>query len=303
MKLLSFTVGSRESYGIALEDGILDLGLRLGPDRATLRDLLAAGALAEARDLMESCTPDLTYGQITYRPPVPAPEKIFCIGVNYPERHEEYGDASERPLYPSVFMRTPGSLVGHRQPLVRPPESDAFDYEGELAVIIGRSGRRIPEGLADTFIAGVTCANEGTIRDWLRHGKFNVTPGKNFDRSGAIGPWMVTLDEVGPLDRLELTTAVNGELRQRDSTGRLLFPVAWLVAYISTFSRLVPGDIIVTGTPPGAGARLTPPRFLVPGDRVDVTIARVGTLTNTVADESRRPRKSGSGPTPTPSGG
>ena len=154
------------------------------------------------------------------------------MGVNYPERHQEYRDGAAAPAYPSIFMRTPGSLVGHRQPIVRPHESVELDYEGEIAVVVGRRGRRIPEDVAERYLAGVTCVNEGTVRDWLRHGKFNVTQGKVFERSGAIGPWLVTLDEAGPLDDLTVTTHVNGEPRQRGSAAHMLFSIRRLVADI-----------------------------------------------------------------------
>jgi 5-carboxymethyl-2-hydroxymuconate isomerase len=208
------------------------------------------------------------------------------VGVNYAERHEEYGDAAPAPAYPSIFVRTPGSFVGHRAPILRPPESREFDYEGEVAVVIGRPGRRLTESDAHGVIAGITCANDGTLRDWVRHGKFNVTPGKNFERSGAIGPWIQTLDEAGPLDDLMVTTLVNGERRQHDTTAHLIFSIPRLLAYISSFTALEAGDVILTGTPPGAGARRTPPVFLQPGDQVEVTVSTVGTLVNVVEDET-----------------
>ncbi len=213
------------------------------------------------------------------------PGKIFCVGVNYPNRNEEYRDNSDQPPYPSLFMRTPESFVGHNEPILRPPESGQLDYEGESALVIGKSGRRIPETQALDHIVGITCANDGTIRDWIRHGKFNVTQGKNFDRSGAIGPWMTTLDEFDDVNDLALTTRVNGEIRQHDNTANLVFPFSRLIGYISTFSTLKPGDIILTGTPTGAGARFDPPRFLKSGDVVEVQVSGVGVLVNRVEDE------------------
>jgi 5-carboxymethyl-2-hydroxymuconate isomerase len=210
--------------------------------------------------------------------------RYFCIGVNYPDRNEEYKDGSERPRYPSVFMRSHASFSAHGEPILRPRESKQLDYEGEIAIVIGRGGRRIPETNAMAHVFAYTCANEGSVRDWLRHAKFNVTPGKNFDRSGSMGPCLVTADEVGPLP-LRLITRVNGEVRQDDTSDRMIFPIPYLIHYISTFCTLEPGDVIVTGTPSGAGARLDPPRFLQPGDEVEVEVSRVGLLSNMVMDD------------------
>ena len=285
MRLVSFAVNGRESFGMVSDQGVVDLGARI-TSSPTLVDLVAAGALDEARRVAAAIrTPDVSLEAIEFRPPIPRPPKVLCVGVNYAERHEEYGDRTPPPAYPSIFMRTPGSFVGHRAPLVRPRESREFDYEGEIAVVIGRRARRVPEASAAEIIAGVTCANDGTLRDWVRHGKFNVTPGKNFERSGSIGPWLATLDEVGPLDALTVTTRVNGEPRQHDTTAHLIFSIPRLLAYVSTFTSLEPGDVILTGTPPGAGARRQPPVFLEAGDRVEVTVDGVGTLSNVVEDE------------------
>jgi 2-keto-4-pentenoate hydratase/2-oxohepta-3-ene-1,7-dioic acid hydratase in catechol pathway len=183
-------------------------------------------------------------------------------------------------------MRTPQTLVGHEQPLLLPPESEQYDYEGELVLIIGKSGRRIPQETALDHIFGLTLANEGSVRDWLRHAKFNVTQGKNFDQSGAMGPWIVAVKEVGDLRKLDFTTHVNGELRQQDVSGNMIFGFAYLISYISTFSALHPGDVIITGTPTGAGARFDPPKWLLPGDRVEVNCPALGTLGNTVQQET-----------------
>jgi 5-carboxymethyl-2-hydroxymuconate isomerase len=212
---------------------------------------------------------------------------VICVGVNYAERNEEYGDGSERPKWPSLFMRTAGSLVAHGEAILRPPESTQLDYEGEIAIVIGRAGRRIPRARATEHIAGLTCMNDGTIRDWLRHGKFNVTQGKNFESTGSIGPWLATTDGFDGFGALRVLTRVNGEVRQDDTTERLMFPFDDLIAYISTFMRLEPGDVISTGTPTGAGARLDPPRWLVPGDRLEVEVPGVGTLVNPIEDEPR----------------
>jgi len=218
--------------------------------------------------------------------PVALHGKIFCIGVNYGDRNAEYKDGSDQPKYPSVFMRTPGSLVGDGEKILRPPESEQLDYEGEIVLVIGKRGRRIPRESAHAHIGGLTCGNEGSVRDWMRHGKFNVTQGKNFERSGAIGPALVTADEFTRFDDLRVTTRVNGEVRQDDTTANLIFPFDYLISYISTFSELQPGDVIFTGTPVGAGARFDPPRYLRAGDVVEVEVGGVGVLRNTVADEA-----------------
>lgn len=216
---------------------------------------------------------------------MPDPEKIICVGVNFPDRNAEYRDGQDAPPHMSLFPRFPRTFVGHREALTRPPESDKLDYEGEIAIIIGTGGRRIPEDRALSHIAALTLCNEGTIRDWVRHAKFNVTQGKNWDGSGAMGPWLVPFERDDQITDVRLTTRVNGELRQDDRTGRMLFPVARQIAYMSTFTTLVPGDIIVTGTPTGAGARLDPPRFLDPGDEVMVEAEGIGKLVNGVRDE------------------
>jgi len=216
--------------------------------------------------------------------PIGRPGKILCVGVNYADRNAEYKDSSDQPKYPSLFVRFPDSLVAHEEPIVRPPESKQLDYEGEIALVIGRAGRRINEADAMVHVAGYTICNEGTIRDWLRHGKFNVTPGKNFEHSGALGPWIVTGDELAP-GPMRIITRVNGEVRQDDTTDHMLFSMPALLSYISRFCTLQPGDVVVTGTPTGAGARFDPPKYLVPGDVVEIEVPGIGTLRNPVIDE------------------
>jgi 5-carboxymethyl-2-hydroxymuconate isomerase len=277
MKLLSFEAAGHARWGAVAGDGVIDLSAGF----PTLRDALAAGPVA----VPAGARPQFALSDIRFLPPIPLPEKVICVGVNYAERNEEYKDGSAAPKYPSVFPRFPGSLVGHRNALMRPPESAQLDYEGEIAIVIGKAGRRIPEGEAESHIAGLTCLNEGTIRDWVRHGKFNVTQGKNWEASGAIGPWMVTADEFPRYDNLRVMTRVNGEVRQDDTTERLMFPFRFLIHYISLWTRLVPGDVISTGTPTGAGVRFDPPRFLKAGDVVEVEVSGIGTLSNTVRDE------------------
>jgi 5-carboxymethyl-2-hydroxymuconate isomerase len=279
LKLLSYEAAGRRRFGALVDGGVNDFSGRFG----SLRDALAANAVGT----LEPANPRFSLDEIRFLPPIPDPEKILCVGVNYAHRDAEYGKDFEAPKYPSVFPRFPGSFVGHREKILRPPESAQLDYEGEIAIVIGKEGRRIAQKDAEGHIAGLTCLNEGTIRDWVRHGKFNVTQGKNWDSSGAVGPWLVTADEFGDgYANLRVTTRVNGELRQDDTTAHLMFPFAFLIHYISTWTTLRPGDVIATGTPTGAGARFDPPRFLKPGDVVEVEVSGVGVLSNAVADEA-----------------
>ena len=291
MRLLSFTVGDYTSFGAltgdgsAVEGGIVDLGRLIGGQYPTLGSVLRAGELPRAMSLGTTSKATISLDEVRYLPTVPDPEKIICIGINYGNRNEEYKDGAEAPKYPSVFMRTPGSLVGHLEPILNPPESDQLDYEGEIVLVIGKAGRRIAAADAWQHVAGLTLMNEGSVRDWLRHSKFNVTPGKNFERSGSLGPWLVSADEIAPEAELHLTTRVNGELRQDDTTANLLFPFARLIEYLSSFMRLIPGDLIATGTPTGAGARFDPPKYLRAGDTVEIHVPELGTLRNVVVDE------------------
>ena len=285
MRLLSFAVGDYVSFGAVSGDAIVDVGRLLGEQHRTLGTVLRAGELHRAVSLGATSKPTIALDEIRYLPTVPDPEKIICIGINYGNRHGEYKDGGEAPQYPSVFMRTPGSLVGHLEPIWNPPESQQLDYEGEIVLVIGKAGRRIAAANAWQHVAGLTLMNEGSVRDWLRHSKFNVTPGKNFERSGSLGPWLVTADELAPGAELHLMTRVNGELRQDDTTAKLIFSFARLIEYLSSFMRLTPGDLIATGTPTGAGARFDPPKYLRGGDTVEVHVPEIGTLRNVVIDE------------------
>jgi 2-keto-4-pentenoate hydratase/2-oxohepta-3-ene-1,7-dioic acid hydratase in catechol pathway len=286
VRFLSYRAGRQTSYGVLTGDGVVDLGSRLEARAPTLKRLLEIDRLDDARDLAEDAEPDMGLDDIEYLPPIPDPGKIICIGVNYGNRNAEYRDDSAAPKYPSVFMRTAESLVGHQETIMRPPESEQLDYEGEIVLVIGRPGRRIARESAWEHVAGLSLMNEGSVRDWLRHAKFNVTQGKNFERSGAWGPWMVTRDEIAEPRDLHLTTRVNGELRQDDTTANLIFGFDYLISYLSSFMPLKPGDIIATGTPTGAGARFDPPKYLQAGDVVTVAVPRIGTLENRVEDES-----------------
>jgi 2-keto-4-pentenoate hydratase/2-oxohepta-3-ene-1,7-dioic acid hydratase in catechol pathway len=285
-RIATYSTAGKTSYGYVTDSGVVDLSSRFGKEYPTLREAIAAGALAKLAEDGVKRAPDHPLDAITWLPPIPAPEKIICIGVNYPDRNAEYKDGSDAPKYPSMFMRTPRSFVGHNAPLVRPRASQQLDYEGEVTLVIGKAGRHIKEGDALGHIAALTLCNEGTIRDWVRHAKFNVTQGKNFDSTGSLGPWIVPYTNESQIADIRLTTRVDGETRQDDRTSRLIFGIAYLLNYISTFTTLVPGDIIVTGTPTGAGARFDPPRYLKPGDVVEVEADGIGVLRNPVADET-----------------
>lgn len=283
MKLLSFEHRGRTGFGLLRGDGdIVDLA---GLEYDSLRAAIAAQALQELARRAQSLPAALRLADVKLLPPIPDPGKIICVGVNYGNRNEEYKDGSAAPAYPSVFPRFAGSFVGHGQAVLRPRESEQLDYEGEIAMVIGRRGRRIAAADAWSHIAGFTCANEGTVRDWVRHGKFNVTQGKNFESSGSMGPWMATADGFDPAAPMTVTTRVNGEQRQHDTTANLMFPFDELIRYISIWTTLEPGDVILTGTPVGAGVRFVPPRFLKPGDVVEVEVSGIGILSNPVADE------------------
>jgi 2-keto-4-pentenoate hydratase/2-oxohepta-3-ene-1,7-dioic acid hydratase in catechol pathway len=285
-RIATYTTAGKTGYGAVTDKGVVDLSSRFGKDYPTLREVIAAGALMKLADDAERRSPEIALDAVTFQPPIPAPEKIICIGVNYPDRNAEYKDGSDAPKFPSMFMRTPRSFVGHNNALVRPRASTQLDYEGEVTLVIGKAGRHIKESDALSHIAALTLCNEGTIRDWVRHAKFNVTQGKNFDSTGSLGPWIVPYTNESQIADIRLTTRVNGETRQDDRTSRLIFKIPYLLGYISTFTTLVPGDVIVTGTPTGAGARFDPPRYLKPGDVIEVEADGIGVLRNTVADET-----------------
>jgi 2-keto-4-pentenoate hydratase/2-oxohepta-3-ene-1,7-dioic acid hydratase in catechol pathway len=263
---------------------VVDFRVRFGSRFASLVDLVRANALDEARAALAGVRPDFPLSEVELLPPLLAPEKILCIGINYANRNADFNDP-DPPKYPSMFYRHPGSLVGSGQALVRPKVSEEFDYEGEIAMVIGREGRRIAKDDAASYIAGYTLCNEGTVRDWLRHGKFNVTQGKNFDKSGSLGPFIVTADEINPAKPMHITVKLNGEVTQDDDTSHMIFSFADIIAYVTTFMTLKPADIIVAGTPVKKN-RSDPPRWLKPGDVVEVSSPELGTLRNTVIDEA-----------------
>jgi 2-keto-4-pentenoate hydratase/2-oxohepta-3-ene-1,7-dioic acid hydratase in catechol pathway len=284
MRLATFRVKDRTGYGAVIDGGIIDLGRKLSK-YPTLLDVFRANAVQEAAAAAKGQA-DYKLGDVEMLPPLLAPDKIICIGINYPDRNAEYKDNRQASKYPNMFLRVPGSFVGHGQALVRPKVSEKLDYEGEVVLVIGKQGRHVPQDKALGYIGGFTLGNEGTIRDWVRHGTLNVTQGKNFDASGSLGPWIVTSDEHDPAKPLRVMTRVNGELRQEDSTDRLTWGFAWLIEYISTFTTLKPGDMILTGTPTGCGSHAEPPVWLEPGDVLEVESPEIGVLRNPVADEA-----------------
>ena len=287
MRLATYNARGRTGFGVVEGEGVIDLRTRLSARYATLLDVIRGDAIGEVRAISAGVRPDFPLSEVELLPPVLGPEKILCIGINY-NRDAEYKDmnpASESG-YCSMFFRTPGSLVGQEQPILLPPESEQLDYEGEVAIIIGRGGRRIPKEEALDHIMGFTLCNEGCLRDWMRHGKFNVTQGKNFDACGSLGPWIVTADELKPTTNMHLTTKVNGELRQDTTTSLMMLGFADLIAYITRFTTLKPGDVISTGTPVGTGMGFDPPKWLKAGDVVEINVPEIGTLRNKVVAET-----------------
>ena len=283
MKYATYSTNGETFYGAVTDDGMIPLNADF-PQWPTLFDVVQADgldALGQAATGQSATHTDFEFEMV-----LPNARRILCVGVNFPDRNAEYKDGSEQPKYMSLFPRFASGFTGHNRPLIRPPENETLDYEGEVAIVIGKTGRRISQ--ADTYdhIAAITLCNEGTIRDWVRHAKFNVTQGKNWDNSGSIGPWLVPFKNASQLDDARIITRVNGEVRQDDVLSRMMHPIRREIEYISTFMTLQPGDIIVTGTPTGSGARLDPPQYLKPGDVIEVEVNGIGTLRNTVADEA-----------------
>ena len=285
MKFISFEINNNNRFGGVNDDGVVDLSARF-PDLQDLRAAIRLDKLDTLAEALRTSAADFSLKDIRFLPTIPNPEKIICIGVNYANRNAEYKDGSDLPKYPSVFMRSRDSLVGHQQSILNPPESEQLDYEGEIVLVIGKEGRRISADKAHEHIAGLSIMNEGSVRDYLRHAKFNVTQGKNFEASGSLGPWLVSPDEIDPMGQLQVITRVNSEERQNDVTDNLMFSFRFLISYLSSFYRLRPGDIIATGTPNGAGARFDPPKYLRQGDLVEVEVPGIGMLSNSIVDET-----------------
>lgn len=280
MKLASYRTAKGSGYGVVREDGIVDLTRRLGKKYPDLRTLLAGRALPQAEKIAKAAKKtDIKLSKATFLPVIPNPGKIICVGLNYEEHRVETGrDKTESP---ALFIRLPESQVAHNQAIVMPPESAHLDYEGEIAVIIGKAGRRITEANSWKHIAGYACYNDGSIRDWQRH-TLQWTAGKNFSRTGGFGPWMVTRGEIKDGEELTLETRLNGQVMQHATTEQMIHRIPRLINYISTFTTLEPGDVIVTGTPGGVGARRDPPVWMKAGDTVEIEVSKVGILVNTI---------------------
>ena len=282
MKLASFHLDGVPGYGVVRDGQVLPADNAMRARWPTLRTAIAGNGLPELADLGSGGVP---LDQVVLDLPIPDPGKIICVGRNYGEHVREGG--REAPDYPMLFARFPSSFVPHGGALVRPFHSDRFDYEGELACIIGRPARHVPELEALSYVAGYTCLNEGSIRDWQRH-TGQMMPGKNFWRSGAMGPFLVTADEVPDPATLTLVTWLNGEEVQRSSTGAMIFPIPRIIEYVTSFIDLQPGDVLATGTPSGVALYRSPQRFLEAGDTIEVEIGSVGHLRNTVDDEASK---------------
>ena len=282
MKLISFERDGRAGFGAVVDGGVVDLDAALDGRYADLQALLAADALGQARSALQGRQPDFALDSVVLLPVIPNPGKIWCCGLNYGEHVRETNrEITEQPTF---FLRVADSQVGHGQAIVRPKESQQLDYEAEIAVIIGKPGRRIAEADAWDHIAGYSCYNDGSVRDW-QLATSQWTPGKNFYRTGGFGPWMVTADQIAPDQRMSLVTRLNGQEMQRATTDMMIHSIPRQIAYISSFVPLLPGDVIVTGTPGGVGNKRNPPVFMKPGDVVEVEVDAIGVLRNTIADD------------------
>lgn len=282
MKFISFLNQGVPSYGLVQGDSVLDLKPLFGDRAPDLKTLIALDLLGAAAEAARQHPATLAFSQLTLLPVIPNPNKIVCVGLNYGEHVRETGkQITECPV---LFLRTTESQVAHGQDIIRPPESQRLDYEGEIAIVIGRGGRRISEADSWSHIAGYSCYNDGSIRDW-QVATSQWTPGKNFYRTGAFGPWMVSADEIAPHQQMTLVTRLNGQEMQRATTDMLIHSIPRQIAYISAFIPLEAGDVIVTGTPGGVGNKRTPPVFMKPGDVVEIDIDAIGVLRNGIRDE------------------
>lgn len=282
MKLISFLLHNTPGYGIVQGDDVLNLTPILGAQAPDLKALITHGLLDQAAQALKTHKPDLKYADLHLLPVIPNPNKIVCVGLNYGEHVRETG--REVTESPALFLRMSESQVGHRQDIVRPPESQRLDYEGEIAIVIGEGGRRIKEEDAWQHIIGYACYNDGSIRDW-QVSTSQWTAGKNFWRTGGFGPWMVTADEIKPNQNMTLVTRLNGQELQRATTDMMIHSIPRQIAYISTFIPLEPGDVIVTGTPGGVGNKRNPQVFMKPGDMVEIEVDAIGVLRNTIRDD------------------
>ncbi|MGE0747957.1 MAG: fumarylacetoacetate hydrolase family protein [Rhodospirillales bacterium] len=284
MKLASYRKGGRDSYGAVVGDGIVDLGGRLGGKYPTLKDAIAGDALAEMQKAATGTEPDVRLSEVELRLPITAPDKVFCIGRNYPAYHEVQ-ETPQRPKWPSVFPRYTSSFAACNEAIVKPRVSDQLDWEGELALVMGKRSRHVAEGSWRDAVFGYTILNEGSVRDWQSKGTQNC-PGKNFYHAGSIGPWLVTADEIADPLNLPITTRVNGKVMQDGNSGSMLFKIPFLISHISTFTWFEPGDIIATGSPGGSGIEHDPQVWLKAGDTLEVEIGGIGVLKNPVVAEA-----------------
>ncbi len=282
MRFLSFEAAGRSTYGVAMDGGVYDLGARFGSVAPDLKRYIAATALGFSAPLPRSMVADYGRGEFRHLPVVPNPEKILCVGLNYHDHRKETGRA-EAP-HPAIFVRFADSLTAHEAPIWLPEVSTSLDYEGELAVVIGKPAFRVPQERALEHVAGYACFNDATLRDWQHH-THQFTPGKTFPKTGAFGPELVTPEEVPDFESRAIETRLNGTVMQAAKLGDMIFSVARIISYVSAFTLLKPGDVIATGTPGGVGAKRQPPVFMKAGDQVEVTIEAVGRLSNTIAPE------------------
>ena len=283
MKLLSFIHQGRETWGAVVGDGVIDLQ-RVFPQYPTLVDYIASESYLQAAEHVKGRSVDAQLADITFLPVIPRPEKIVCAVRNYMDHHNEViaaGMQRDLSAFPPLFLRVWRSQTAHQTPIVYPKVSDSLDWEAELAVIIGRPGRNIAEADAYAHVAGYSCYNDGSVREWQFHAK-QIASGKNFESTGGFGPWMVTADEIAPGRQLKLQCRLNGETVQDGHTGNMIFNIPQLIAYASTIFTLAPGDVIITGTPAGVGWSKKPPRFMKAGDVVEVEIEGIGTLVNPI---------------------
>ena len=282
MKLISYRHQGQPGWGMFTDAGVVALHSGQYP---TLLSALRAGKLDEIAGTCAGRAPSLQVGDIEFLPVITEPGKIFCVGHNYEEHRLETG--RDKTQFPLLFLRVAESQTGHLQPILLPAESTHLDYEGEIAVVIGKAGRRIKEADAWGYVAGYSAYNDGSIRDWQRH-TIQFTAGKNFTGTGAFGPWMVTRGEIADGEELTLETRLNGQVMQRTTTAMMIFKIPKLISYISTFTSLQPGDVIVTGTPGGVGAKRTPPVWMKPGDTVEIEVGKVGVLVNSIATDNQQ---------------
>jgi 2-keto-4-pentenoate hydratase/2-oxohepta-3-ene-1,7-dioic acid hydratase in catechol pathway len=281
MKCLSFIVGNRLSYGVLIESGLVDLGPVLGQQYPSLIDIIEAGKFELIAETIKITAPTLNLHQVQLSLPLPNVKRIFCVGRNYKGHVAEVG--AKLPEFPTLFLRTAQSLVASGSSIVRPQVSSDYDFEGELTLVIGKAGRHISKENALQHVFGYTILNDGSIRDYQM--KHSLAVGKNFESAGSMGPWVVTSDEITDPSKLTLSTHLNGVQVQHSPTNDLIFDIPTIIAYISQFTRLLPGDVIATGTPDGVGFARNPPLWMKPNDVISVTISEIGTLTNTVIDE------------------